>query len=352
MSRCTRVLFPVAFLTLSVSCAEKRTPPSPQSPAIAERSFGPTRISGPCVHRNLAIYLVHGKDTLVGDRYLTLQEAMEQKKLVVHETGDVQELAVENLSADETVYIQAGDIVRGGRQDRVIRTDLLVSAKSGRVPIASFCVEQGRWSGRGDEPAVMFSLSSNTVATNSLKLAVKRDGRQEAVWREVAANQRALEDKIGSGVLLSASPTSLELTLENLAVKTSSAEYTKEFESIVKDRDDVIGFVTAINGRLNSADVYGSNRLFRKLWPKMLKAVAVEAVAESQTDQPGQPPELARVEAFLADVQNGKMQRRELSARVTSVTRETDDLILFETVDRESGSASVHRNYLNKKFKR
>ncbi len=227
-----------------------------------------------------------------------------------------------------------------------------MSAKSGRVPIASFCVERGRWRRRGDEPAVMFSLSSNSVATNSLKLALKRDGRQEAVWREVAANQMAPDGALGHVVAGLASPTSLELTLENDAVKTSSAEYTKEFESIVKGRDDVIGFVTAINGRLNSADVYGSNRLFRKLWPKMLKAVAVEAVAESQTDRPGPPPDLARVRAFLADVQNGKVQRRELSARVTSVTRETDDLILFETLDRESGSVSVHRNYLNKKFKR
>jgi len=72
------------------------------------------RVSGPHTHKNLAIFLIHGKSLAEGKTFLTLQEALEQKKVVVYETKDVNELAVENLS-NEDVYVQSGDIVKGGQ---------------------------------------------------------------------------------------------------------------------------------------------------------------------------------------------------------------------------------------------
>src|SRR5262250_1278727 len=77
-------------------------------------------ISGPYTHDNLTIFLLHGRDTLSGKPLLTLQEALEQKKVVVHETKEVNKLSVENLSANAEIYIQAGDIVKGGQQDRIL----------------------------------------------------------------------------------------------------------------------------------------------------------------------------------------------------------------------------------------
>ncbi len=98
------------------------------------------RISGPYTHKNLTVFLVHGKDLLAGKTFLTLQEALAQKKVIVYETKEVNELAIKNLS-NQDVYVQAGDIVRGGDQDRMISMDFIVPPKSGRIPIAAFCVE-------------------------------------------------------------------------------------------------------------------------------------------------------------------------------------------------------------------
>ena len=61
------------------------------------------------------------------------------------------------------MFIQAGDIVKGGKQDRVLTVSLLLPAKSGRVPIASFCVEQGRWSARGKEDHAKFSSAKEAM---------------------------------------------------------------------------------------------------------------------------------------------------------------------------------------------
>jgi ARG and Rhodanese-Phosphatase-superfamily-associated Protein domain len=117
--------------------------PSQQPGAVV--TAGGYHLSGPYTHGNLAVFLVHGPETLEGRSFLTLQEGLERKQAVVHETGSVAELAVENLSADEELFIQSGDIVKGGKQDRTLPYDSVVGPNSGRVRINSFCVEHGRW---------------------------------------------------------------------------------------------------------------------------------------------------------------------------------------------------------------
>ncbi|MCM3874094.1 MAG: hypothetical protein ND895_25680, partial [Pyrinomonadaceae bacterium] len=94
-------------------------------PADAGMQTGAYRLSGPFTHQNLTIYLIHGKNMIEGRSFLTLQEALEQKKVVVYETKDVNELSIENRSTQD-IYVQAGDIVKGGQQDRVLAVDLIV----------------------------------------------------------------------------------------------------------------------------------------------------------------------------------------------------------------------------------
>ena len=91
-------------------------------------------VAGPYIHHNLAVYLVHGPDGPAG-ALDTLEQALERGQVVVYETGSVNQLAIENRSADRAVFVQAGDIVKGGRQDRVFSQDLVLEPKSGRVPI-------------------------------------------------------------------------------------------------------------------------------------------------------------------------------------------------------------------------
>ena len=71
---------------------------------------GGHRLSGPFGHENLAVFVVHGSDTIEGDAFLTLDEALERKLLVVHETGTVNELTADNLSESESIFLQRGEI--------------------------------------------------------------------------------------------------------------------------------------------------------------------------------------------------------------------------------------------------
>ena len=109
----------------------------------------------------------------------TLQEALAKGSVQVVETGRVNELQIENTGG-EAVFIQAGDIVKGGKQDRVLTVSLLLPANSGRVPIASFCVEQGRWSPRGKEDHAKFSSAKEAMPSREALLAMAAPPREPA----------------------------------------------------------------------------------------------------------------------------------------------------------------------------
>lgn len=307
---------------------------------------GDYRLSGPYTHKNLTIFLVHGRNTIKTKVFLTLQEALVQKKVVVYETQSVNELAIQNLS-EEDVFVQSGDIVKGGKQDRMMAVDLIVPPRSGKMPIAAFCVEHGRWSGRGNERATVFSSSSDSASTKEMKLAAKRSNSQGGVWQSVTVAQDKLSQNVGGRVNSTVSESSLQLAVENDKVRDTAESYIKALSRIVNSGDDVIGYVFAINGKVNSADVYASNVLFKKLWPKLLKANAIEAIAELQRDK-FKPASAESVKTFLSESEKARASEKDVTARVGLVTREDERNILFETRDRAQKDAWIHRNYIKK----
>jgi hypothetical protein len=306
------------------------------------------RLEGPFTQGNLTVFLIHGKDRIKGQTFITLQEALVQRKVIVRETRSVNELSIENISSEE-VYVQSGDIVKGGQQDRMMAVDLILPPRSGKIPISAFCVENGRWSKRGTEEVTVFNSSANVIAGRELKLAAKTAESQGEVWRQVAVAQDKLSANTGTRVNGAASPTSFQLALENKQVQASADNYVKALGGIVNGRTDVIGYVFAINGKINSADVYASSALFKKLWPKLLQASAIEAVAELKRGERFEAPAPAAVRGFLDDSPKGADQKeKDVSSRVQMVTRESKDNVFFETRDRAKPDTWVHRNYIRK----
>lgn len=306
------------------------------------------RLSGPYTHENLTVFLIHGQDTIKGRKILTLQEAMERKKVIVYETKDVNELAIENISDDEDVFVQSGDIVKGGQQDRVLAVDLIVPPRSGRIPIAAFCVESGRWSKRGSETTTRFETSSERVASKDLKVAANVSNSQSQVWNEVTVVQDKLSRNVGGSVNATVSVSSLQLSLENKRLQEKREAYIKKLTRAAEGKTDVIGYAFAINGKINSADIYASSELFKKLWPKLLRATAVEAIAELQSGQEFEQVKAAAMQSFLTDAERGSASERGVTTRIKLVTRETDQGVLFETRDLKRNSAWVHRSYVAK----
>jgi hypothetical protein len=368
--------------------------------------LGAYHLSGPYQHANLTIYLIHGPDDLHGKSPLTLQEALQQNKIIVHETQAVNELTIKNRSPVEDIFIQSGDIVKGGQQDRAIASDLILPPKSGKVPVAVWCVEAGRWSRRGQEQVTRFASSTAVLATRELQLAARYGGAsfqgfqgglggfqgfqgglgggfqgfqgglgggfqgfqgsiqrgtgfqgfqgglgggfQGAVWNQVAVTQGKLARSIGRPVIGALSNSSLQLTLEHPDVTRAVAGITRPLAKLLKNKTDVVGFAFAVNGKVSSAEVYASPALFRKLWPRLLRATAVEAVAEQRSGHGRTGVGHAMVKGFLVEASRRPVFVAGKTRRTQLVERESDHTLLFETRDLAHQKLVVHRSYLAK----
>ncbi|HUA64012.1 MAG TPA: DUF6569 family protein [Verrucomicrobiae bacterium] len=315
------------------------------------------QITGPFKHANLSIYLIHSGAKPTVRPLLTLQEAMAQKKTVVYETGEVNELSIENTSSQD-VFIQSGDIVKGGRQDRVLTTDFILPAHSGKLPITAFCVEQGRWTKRGNEAADQFTSSNAAVPGKSLKMAVRagNSSNQGEVWTQVAAARQSLGG-ISSprpagrtesfGAASRDASTSMQIALEDNA-KTIEA-YTRDLFPLAAGQNDVVGFAYAINGKLNSADVYDSHDLFVRMWPKLLAASAAEAVEDQAKAQgTADDPEISAVREMMSSAERAPAASKQATGRATVIKRETDQTLLFETSEKSPEGEWMHRSYVMK----
>ena len=202
---------------------------------------------------------------------LTLTEAVAKGRVQVLETGQVNELKIEN-TGDEEVFIQAGDMVKGGRQDRVLMVSLVLPPRSGMVPISSFCVEPGRWSARGAEDATKFSSARDAMPsrkTLAIMAAPSVSGpgvarpageqmvqggsdtsnRQRRVWDEVAKMQADLSSGINASVAAPQSASSLQLALEHEKLNEARQAYVAGLEPFGLKDSDIIGYVAAINGQ-------------------------------------------------------------------------------------------------------
>jgi len=300
-------------------------------------------ITGPFTHQNLQIFLVHGATQLEERRYATLSEALDRGIVIVKETGNVQELAIENVSKETTVFLNAGDIVKGGRQDRTVRDDLILPPLSGRVPLEAFCVEHGRWTKRGGEKDDVFSSNSNMLSSRKEKLAARYGVNQGEVWAGVHEQQLMLNDNVsrlaGKSVdtRSPASASSLQLTLENKDLDSVKKRYLEALNPILNGKTDVIGFVYGINGEINSVEVYNNKSLFRALWPKLMDSAITEAITEYQAMRSVQPVQMGDLKAFFETAVSGTVKERTVwkSTRVRTFT--TPSTVLFETLDVDAG---------------
>ena len=271
-------------------------------------------------------------------------------------------------------------IVKGGQQDRVLTTDLILPPYSGKVPISAFCVEQGRWSKRGSESATQFGLSDKAVAFKSLKSAVHDPNAQGKVWDEVAKARADLAVTvppnagsgggtgsgsgagIGPGVTggpaparpaLSASivapaSTSMQIAMESRTVTSAAEGYRKSLEGIIANQDDVVGFVYAVNGEINSAEVYASPDLFRRMWPKLLESAATEAVAARGKGAKSAQPNVADAKGLLRDGDAAREVSRQSTGRLSVARKESAKVLLFDTTDSQANGNWLHRSYLVK----
>lgn len=305
----------------------------------AESTRGYTVLS-PISHDNLTIFPVVVKgdgplpDTL---HFLTLDEGVRSGKVVVTEIdklaglvrgrmrpgrggAEVNRLVLVNNS-DDPVILLAGEIVTGGKQDRIVAKDRIVPAHSDPIDLGVFCVEPGRWT----EASSSFGTQSSMMAQPSVRKRAMANRDQQEVWSEVQRSSVAMAAASPGVAEVVAGTSSYARVMGSRAAKQEvdavALPLEQSYEGMIRELRvrRAVGVVAAVNGRIVWADMFANTSLLEKYWPKLIRSYAAEALTRKSEAE----PEKVDVEAtgeFL-DRLEGK---REVSDTEPGVYRHTE----------------------------
>lgn len=258
-----------------------------QTVAAPREKLDVPHVRAPLSHENLAIYLLEAPAAEARLKFITLEEGLRTGKVRVSEQrqASVDQLRVEN-SAQVACFLQAGDVVKGGKQDRVITADTLLPPRTGAT-IKAFCVESGRWTGGG-----AFG-SSTGLAGAKLRDVLQGDADQGKVWEAVKEMKDAL---VKTNALGASRSTSLNEQVLNAQVQKRLAAFQRALGGAIDKNERAVGLVAAVNGKPRTSDVYADPALFRKLYPRLLASAALDAISTPAKDvEPPSPDAVAKM---------------------------------------------------------
>jgi hypothetical protein len=288
------------------------TAPPASPPAPQPRPEGDWRILDPITYENISVFPVvtsYGQDT---STFLTLEEGLATGEVVVRERGSeemvrgrdgrpvyipqasgasVNQLVLLNRSK-RPLLLLAGELVSGGKQDRVIGKDRIVPVGAPPLPLDVFCVEHGRWTGSSQFAAAL------TIVHPSVREKAAVDQEQTEVWNAVRSGStakaqaglagpapRISEDRLQAAIAGNAHTEAYEKIYQSSAVGVSIddfvAEIQRRFASATSGLkgERVVGVVVAYGGEVAWSDIFASGDLFDHYWHKLLRSYAVEALA-------------------------------------------------------------------------
>ncbi len=228
-------------------------------------------VGDPLYYENLTIIPVYNAEQRMGADYATLDEALDRGWLDIEEIGhgNVPRIRVRNTSF-RPVFIMGGEIISGGKQDRIVERDVLLGARSQYVTVPVYCTEQGRWDG-----STRF-YSKKNLGTWSMRATAQYapSNAQHEIWGDISSSSRDM------GV--SSRTSAYQSVYEDTTVQQKIYRHEQYFQDIPRLAHDTVGVIVAVDGEIVSVDLFSSNSLFRQLWPKILKASALAAVSRGR----------------------------------------------------------------------
>ena len=280
------------------------------------------RIGQPITYESLTVFPVLSSQDASTANFETLDAALASGTAIVAEQGEymrrtrggngeqapaissgpqVNQLVLVNRGK-KPLLLLAGEVVSGGKQDRIIGKDRIVPVGAKPLPLDVFCVEHSRWTNGADTFSAGKTMVHPTVRAEA---AVSQD--QSKVWAAVrgdAAAARAQADMSSnlavtapqissqqlSHVMASAAPTEGYRSIyQSAAVGPSVENFALEVErrfnratSGLKG-EHVVGVIIAFGGEVAWSDIFASSQLFDAYWPKLLCSYAVEALTRPAT---------------------------------------------------------------------
>ncbi len=265
-------------------------------------------------------------------KYKLLSEALGSGELRIAEVdshGNVPTLSAEVIG-EVFVLIFGGEVLKGGKQNRVINTSILLTPRSHTV-IPVSCVEQQRWRpgvfGNGEafvagdavvSPDIRSALDHSV--TESSMAGGGFESEQGTVWARI----HETISEVGANAHTRAFTDAVEHTASSVEQYASQIEYP----------DGAIGLCTTIGGRPKTLHVYSGHDVCKIMWPREVKAAAIDAIRLASRGTKTSDATAETVANFISGADQGTW------ADVDSIGFGTSKRSTFNT-DSVRGSASV-----------
>ena len=280
-------------------------------------------VEAPIIRGNLAVFPVTAGASHDTSEFLTLDEGIRSGQVTVTEAGgergmirpgqpaptrqgsgaEVNRLVLYN-NASRPLLLLAGEIVTGGKQDRVVGSDRIVPANAGPIDLGVFCVEPGRWVASSST----FGSMGVQMAQPSVRMPAMAQRNQGSVWESVRKSNDRMADKLSEGdAQVVAGTTSYAKVFASPPVAKAMGQYggTETEQSILRElrARKAVGVVVAIDGRIMWADVFASTDLLAKYWAKLMRSYVAEAMTSAKG---ASVPEQREAEKFIDELGGGR----------------------------------------------
>jgi len=284
-------------------------------------------VGRPVAQGPLAVFPLYRKVRSAAAEYLTLDEATKQKTIRIREKdgGSVPVVTISN-KGKLPIYVAAGEVILGGKQDRMISADVLIKPGA-TMTVDVRCVEQGRWHGSSKE-----FKSAGAMGGNRTKMAVQFRGQGE-VWREVAEQNADNHAQSSSG--------SYRASLTDAGIGKRLQRYAEVLLPGIEGRN-AVGMIVAINGKVHAIEIFGSPGLFAKMRRKLLDSYAMESLTVEDLGK--RPPRNAEIVAFYHSVLLARAEEARRYKHNMNMKRENADGALNDSTDEEG--ELIHRSLL------
>jgi len=223
---------------------------------------------------------------------ISFSEALRQGLVTVQERGTA---AVENVhwlsmynNSDKNVLVSSGEVLAGGRQDRVVSRDTIVAAKSGRIDLPVMCVEEGRWSAKDKK------FEYSRMANTHLRKTIDQSHNQVLIWKEI--NNQLERDKVKNKTL---SYLSRE---KDKAFNFKQSDYWQYFERRFRSTDStIVGIVCMSGDSILGSDIFAASNLFYGKLQPLLMGYIEEAMVFGNTPSVGNAAVKKYLDQFLTD---------------------------------------------------
>ncbi len=280
------------------------------------------KVQGPFTHENFTVFVLCSEKQ-DKDNYLTLEEGLKSGDVKVSEMDDerVGTLEIENAS-EQPLYLQEGERLQGGKQDRIIIASLVIPPKSGKTSIPTFCVEHDRWQA-GTKGKDFGTTVNPALATKGIRGEAKVTGSQAAVWDCVGTTKSNACAALGS----INNNSSVNETLDDPKIRKLSEEYAGALQDAItgSGASDIVGVVIVLNDAIEEVDVYPNHKVLERMYPRLVLSYALYAAMLKDKGEPSKAPQTVETVAkFLESQKEKSKSEKKLDA---------DNRLVIDTLD-------------------